>query len=411
MSERRWVWRGLLVGVGALVVLVLAFSLFVSSAQPDGPSAFYDPPAALPAAPAGTVVRDERIDGVTPGQSATRILYLSTDPAGTPIAVSGVVVTPTGAAPDGGWPVIAWAHGTSGVDRRCAPSLSDGAGISRVPELAHLVAAGNVVVITDYPGLGTPGPHPYLVGASEGRAVLDSVRAVHDLLGPGRAADATAIFGHSQGGHAAVWADSSAAAYAPELDVRGVAAMAPPSDLGALLDADQSEVAGIVLTGLAISAWTRYYPDLTMDDVVEPVARPVVRDLAAKCIVTDGEVATTLPDVAALEVSFLSAAPTAVPSWSERLRQNSLGALDHDIPLLVAQGLADTIVRPAVTAAYVHAQCAAGATVEYQTYPDAGHFEVRTASAPAVRDWLLTRLHGDPLTPGCTETAGPTVPG
>jgi pimeloyl-ACP methyl ester carboxylesterase len=381
----------------------------VSLAQPDGPSAFYDPPEELPAEPAGTVIRDETIDGAPAGQSATRVLYLSTNPSGDPIAVSGVVVTPTGTPPDGGWPVIAWAHGTSGVDRRCAPSMFDGGGLSRVPELDHLIAAGNVVVMTDYPGLGTPAPHPYLVAESEGRAVLDSIRAVRDMLGDTRVADAAVIYGHSQGGHAAVAADSIAASYAPELDIVGVAAMAPPSDLGELLDDDKSETAGIVLTGLAISAWTQWFPDLSMDDIVEPPARPVVRDLGTKCIVTDGEELTILPDVAALEVSFLSTNPTAVPSWKAHLDENSLGAVDHDIPLLVAQGLTDTIVRPDVTKAYVEAQCADGATIEFQGYPDTGHFEVRTAAAPSVRDWMLTRLHGDPVTPGCTDTTGPTV--
>ena len=124
------------------------------------------------------------MDDLPAGQVAQRILYTSTDPSGTPIAVSGVVVTPTGEPPPGGWPIIAWAHGTTGVDRRCAPSIDyPDAGLVRVPEVPDLLAAGTAVVFTDYPGLGTPGPHPYLVGESEGRAVLDSIRAARALLG------------------------------------------------------------------------------------------------------------------------------------------------------------------------------------------------------------------------------------
>ena len=184
-------------------------SVFVWSAQPDGPAAFYDPPAALPAGPPARSSARGGIDGAAPASRATRILYLSTDPAGTPIAVSGVVVTPDrraarrrlagdrlGARHERGRPPSA----PSLLRRRrhCAAC----------PSSTSCSPAGDVVVVTDYPGLGTPGPHPYLVGESEGRAVLDSVRAVHDLLGRAGAADATAIFGHSQGGHAAVCADA-----------------------------------------------------------------------------------------------------------------------------------------------------------------------------------------------------------
>jgi pimeloyl-ACP methyl ester carboxylesterase len=262
-------------------------------------------------------------------------------------------------------------------------------------------------VFTDYPGLGTPGPHPYLVGESEGRAVLDSVNATRALLGDA-ASNTTAIYGHSQGGQAAVWADLLAPTYAPDLRVAGVAAMAPPTDLGPLLTDDDKEVDGIVLTGLAISSWDQYYPDTKMETVVDPIARPFVRDIGTKCISTTDQGLTDLPDVAALEVTFLSQDPTTAPGWSTRLQENVPGDVPATIPLLVAQGLTDTLVRPEVTAAWVQARCAAGANIEYQTYADTGHFQLRTRAAPAVRDWLLARVKGEPVAPGCTDTTGPT---
>jgi hypothetical protein len=407
----RWLWRGLIILLVVLIALVLGFTVFVWWAQPGAPSAFYDPPAELPAGDPGTIIRSEAIDGLPAGQAAQRILYKSTDPSGTPIAVSGVVVTPTSAAPAGGWPVIAWAHGTTGVDRRCAPSIDYAdAGLVRVPEVPELLAAGTAIVFTDYPGLGTPGPHPYLVGESEGRAVIDSIRAARHLLGDG-ASDTAAIYGHSQGGHAAVWADQISATYAPELHIAGVAAMAPPTDLGALLTDDDKEVDGIVLTGLAISSWSQYYPDTKVDDVVEPVARPFVRDLGSKCIATTDQGLTDLPDVAALEVTFLSQDPTKAPGWSTQLAQNAPGDVPADVPLLVAQGLTDTLVRPEVTAVWVQARCTAGANIEYQTYPDTGHFQLRTTAAAPVADWMLARVKGEPAAPGCTDTTGPTSGG
>jgi len=386
-----------------LPVLVACF-LFVWWAQPPAPSAFYTPPDPLPAGSPGTIIRDDGIDDVGDGQRAWRVLYTSTDPAGAPIAVSGVVVAPDADPPDGGWPVVAWAHGTTGVDRRCAPSIDyPEGGLERVPELDELVAAGNVVAITDYPGLGTPGPHPYLVGESEGRAVLDSIRAARSLLGADAVASTAAVYGHSQGGHASVWADQIAAGYAPELHIAGVAAMAPPTDLATLLDDDVKEADGIVLAGLAISSWADYYPDADEAAIVEPAARPFVDDLGGKCIATAAQGLTDIPDVAALAVTFLSQDPATAPGWSDRLRENAPGDVSTTIPLLVAQGLSDTLVRPEVTTDYVDAQCAAGASIQYTTYPNTGHFAVRTVAAPMVRDWLLARLRGEPTDPGCTS--------
>ena len=119
---RRRIGRTILVVVAAVVVVVLVVSAFVWWAQPDEPSSFYDPPAVLPDGPPGTIIREDAIDDAGAGE-VTRVLYTSTDPEGAQIAVSGVVATPVGDPPPGGWPVIAWAHGTTGVDRRCAPSM------------------------------------------------------------------------------------------------------------------------------------------------------------------------------------------------------------------------------------------------------------------------------------------------
>ena len=148
------------------------------------------------------------------GSTAFRILYRSTSPSGEPIAVSGAIFIPPGPAPAGGRDVIAWAHPTSGVVESCASSLMpDLAGT--IWGLSDMLARGYVVVATDYPGLGTPGMHPYLISESEGRAVLDSVRAARDLPDAG-ASNRFAVWGHSQGGHASLYTGELAASYAPD---------------------------------------------------------------------------------------------------------------------------------------------------------------------------------------------------
>src|ERR1700722_20811747 len=159
------------------------------------------------------------------GAAAYRVLYRSTGLHDEPIAVSGIIVVPPGPAPEGGRPIVAWAHPTTGIVPRCAPSLAI-FHFQQMPGLRNMVQRGYVVTATDYPGLGTVGPHPYLVGMSEGRAVLDSVRVARSMPGAGGGM-AFAVWGHSQGGQAALYRGILAHSYAPELELVGVAAAAP----------------------------------------------------------------------------------------------------------------------------------------------------------------------------------------
>jgi alpha-beta hydrolase superfamily lysophospholipase len=403
--QRRLVRRALTALLVVVAVVSTGWAVFVWVAQPGAPSAFYTPPDPLPSGPPGTIIRQQPIGGIAADQRAWRVLYTSTGADGAPIAVSGVIVAPSGTPPEGGWPLLAWAHGTTGVASKCAPSIDDPhRGLDRVPELDALVAAGTIVAITDYPGLGTPGPHPYLVGESEGRSVLDSVRAARSLLGA-QASTTTAVYGHSQGGHSALFADQLAASYAPELDVVGVAAMAPPTDLADLLDADVKEPAGAVLTALALTSWSRYYPDTDPATIVHGISLPLVERVGQRCIATTAQGFTDAPEIVALGVRFLSHDPATAPGWGARLTQNAPTAMSTSIPLLVSQGLTDTLVRPPVTESFVTQQCAAGVGIELDTYATAGHFQVRTVAAAPVRDWLLARLRGTPVAPGCRTVA------
>ncbi|MET0143416.1 MAG: alpha/beta fold hydrolase [Ilumatobacteraceae bacterium] len=394
----RWIVIVLVIAV----VVPVAWGVFVRVTQPDDPPAFYDPPDALPAGGPGTIIRSHDVDTSVDAR-VQRVLYTSTGADGDPIAVSAVVVAPTGAAPAGGWPVVAWAHGTSGIASNCAPSLDPDAGLGKIPELDRLLAAGTVVVATDYPGLGTPGPHPYLIGESEGRAVLDSVRAVHSVLGDDVSAT-TAVYGHSQGGHATVYAAELAPTYAPELDIVGVAPMAPPTDLATLVEDDDHEAIGILLTALAIGSWSAIYPEADESAVVHTGARPFVHEIGENCVSYTAQGIADLPDIVALQLRFLSADPATAPGWSDIMRDNAAAGTTIKVPVLVAQGLTDDLVRPDVTRAWVERQCTDGAVIELHTYAGVGHFEVRTTAAPAVADWLTARLTGSTAPPTSCST-------
>jgi acetyl esterase/lipase len=233
--------------------------------------------------------------------------------------------------------------------------------------------------------------------------VLDSVRAARRVVTD--TSDRAAVFGHSQGGHAAVFADQIADTYAPDIDLVGVAAMAPPTDLATLVLADDHEALGIVLTALAIDSWSRVYPDAQLASIVHEPARTLVHDMSSRCIENSAQAYTQLLDVVGLQVDFLSGDPTVAPGWREHFAENSPGDLPTDVPVLVAQGLADDLVRPHVTEAYVEHQCDRGVPIELDTYAGVSHFGVRRDAADRVTDWLLARLAGQPAPSGCSTHA------
>src|ERR1700754_3176238 len=217
-----------------LAAALLSLPAYASSASAQ--TSFYDAPKSLLAGQPGTLVRQEVIDGAPLGATAYRVLYRSTGMKEEPIFVSGVVIVPQGDPPPEGRPIVAWAHPTTGVTPLCAPSLAIFL-FQQIQGLRSFVEHGYVVDATDYPGLGTPETHPYLVGDSEARAVLDSVRVASTMPGSGGGRRFT-VWGHSQGGQAALFTGILAKTYAPELTLLGVAAAAPATDLVTLMNDD-----------------------------------------------------------------------------------------------------------------------------------------------------------------------------
>ena len=246
--------------------------------------ALYDvAPSEIPGKP-GSIIRVWPLEGGGPGMGSSggeafRILYRSTDPSGRPIPVSGAIYIPAGPAPAGGRNIIAWAHPTSGVMPPCAPSLMPDVG-GMMWNLPNMIAQGYIVVATDYPGLGTDGIHPYLIGESEARSVLDSVRAARGLPNTG-ASNRFAVWGHSQGGHAALYTGEVAKRYAPELELVGVAAAAPATYLVELFDADESTEQDLV--AMAVLSWARL-ENRPLTDIVEPAAMAAFERTAKDCI-------------------------------------------------------------------------------------------------------------------------------
>jgi pimeloyl-ACP methyl ester carboxylesterase len=376
---------------------LLAFLLLAAGATAQ--SAFYDAPRIDARGKPGTLVRAQAMEGAPLNAAAYRVLYRSTSFDGKPILVSGVVIVPQGAPPPGGRPIVAWAHPTSGIVPRCAPSLALFF-FQQVQGLRTMVRDGYVVAATDYPGLGTPGPHPYLVGLSEARAVIDSVRVARSLPGAG-GGNRFIVWGHSQGGHAALFTGLIAKTYAPELTLLGVAAAAPASELAALMDDDLSTPAGKNITAMTLWSWQRVY-DAPMDKVVDPRAMPAIDKLAKECIEGPWDISarnrTTLP----LAQHFLTVAhPADIEPWRGLLAKNTPGPVPPDIPVFLAQGLDDQVIRPAVTRDYFDRLCTGGSKARLYLMPGVGHGGAAMKSALEAIDWMTGRFVGEPPPSDC----------
>lgn len=381
------------------VATVMAAAVWSGSAAAEPPASFYDwLPGQASGAP-GTLLRSEPMGDAPDGAHAWRILYRSTGVAGEPIAVSGVIVVPDGPAPAEGRPVVAWAHPTSGIVPRCAPSLALSV-FRSIQGLPEMLERGWVVVATDYPGLGTRGPHPYLVGRSEGAAVLDSVRAARDFA-PARASSEFQVWGHSQGGHAALFAGWLAGTYAPELHLKGVAAAAPATDLETLLRADFQSDGGRNLTAMTLWSWTRTF-GIPLDGLVDPRATAAMDALAHECIESAFDMVERMVSERGLESHFLTVPDiTRVEPWRGLLLQNIAKPLPTALPLLLIQGSADTLVLPRVTRAYAAAQCSIGGKVQLVMVPDEGHGFVARTAAPAAVAWMAARFARRPVSDDC----------
>jgi acetyl esterase/lipase len=367
--------------------------LLLTAAGAHAQSAFYTAnDQELPGAP-GTIIRAQPMHRAPDGTIAYRVLYRSTGLHDEPIAVSGVVILPAGPAPAGGRPIVAWAHPTTGVVSRCAPSLAMNV-FKHIQGLDAMLARGYAVAATDYPGLGTPGPHPYLVGVSEARGVIDSVRATRDLEGAD-SGKRYVVWGHSQGGHAALFSGLVAKSYAPELELDGVAAAAPATELGTLMADDLNTAGGRNLTSMTLWSWQRVF-DAPMSRVLTPPAIPIVDLLAQNCIESIFDIILREREGRSLVRSFLSVPnPLALDPWKTLAAENTPGPLPRDVPVFLSQGSEDHLVRPQVTRGYMERLCGAGVSVRMLVMPKVNHAFIGRDSAGVAVDWMADRFAGE----------------
>jgi pimeloyl-ACP methyl ester carboxylesterase len=376
-------------------------------AAPAG-DAVYTPPSPLPVQQPGDIIWAQASPGPS-GSTGYTVLYVSTTVDDTPIAVSGVIIVPGAdapAAPPEGRTVLTWAHGTTGLGDACAPSKQYPSGQVAEEALAQVaVGRGFVYAATDYQGLGPPGPHPYVVGLSEGHNVLDIARAAERLQGSGATATSNVlVWGHSQGGGAAAFAAELAPTYAPDLDVVGAMVGAPATDFPAIATYDD----GLPYFGfsfMAAAGFKAAYPQLSYDAILNESGKQAVASIAEAC--SD----QILKDFAGEHASeYEIASPQDAPGWKEAFAANEPGQRKTPVPIFIYQGDKDQIIPVAVSAQLLAKYCALGVTAERKTYPNTDHTSVIPAALGDILAFANDRLAGRPAGPVVLRLLTPSPP-
>jgi pimeloyl-ACP methyl ester carboxylesterase len=358
-------------------------------------AAFYTPPKHVKGKH-GTLIwarRQRGSDALAGASRNTLLLYRSTGIDGKPNAVSGSLALPKGKAPKGGWPLITYAHGTTGSADKCAPTRGYDAGrltSYAYPLLRRWLKAGYAVVRTDYEGLGTPGVHGYLIGEAEGRSVLDAVRAARGF--EPRLSRRFVVAGHSQGGHAALFASSLAPRWVPDLRLRGTVAFAPASHLATQLPAAlqiPTPGGGLgAIAALGLRAVETAQPAVGVTALLTPQAAALFGDTTKKCYdeLSESDSFGGLP-LNQLLIAGVDLAPLAAV-----LGANDPEHLRIGTPVWVEQGADDGTVFRVFTDQLVDAYTTNGVNVTYEVYDGVDHGGVVTAGAKAATTWIRGRL-------------------
>jgi len=396
---------------GAAITALLAPSLTSAAgtaAAPDpsqgdgGVPAFYGWTEAVSARP-GTMLRTEPLPDALVLENAAkgvRILYASTDglDGRTPIPVSGALFVPKGEAPEGGWPLMAWAHGTVGVADVCAPSFA-GRSQRDITYLNHWLAQGYAVVASDYQGLGTPGGHPYMASRPAAYSVLDGVRAVQG--GDFGLSKKVVLVGQSQGGGGAFATAGYAQSYAPELDVRGTVATGTPwvtakTFAGATDGARETPQETFAYILLILYLVQQTDPSFRFEDYVSDKAMPAVKLGATGCL---GAVAErVMADGLTFNNTFLKD-PTE--KLAAVFGQMGYSTLKPAAPVFMGTGGKDVDVPPPMQKALIIAACREGARLETHLYPELDHSGAVNGSLKDSTPFVKKAFAGEPIAGDC----------
>jgi alpha-beta hydrolase superfamily lysophospholipase len=350
--------------------------------------AFYAVPRPLPAGPPGRLIKEQRVSVPGLPGATYRVMYLSRSVRGTPVAVTGLVMIPGRPAPAGGYPVVTWGHGSDGLADQCAPSLDPAIA---VPLASQLLDQGWEITASDEQGEGISALAPYLVGVSSARNAIDIVRAARQLPAAHASRDYV-MWGHSEGGQTALFTARVGPSYAPELQLKGAVAGAPPSQFYAMYQALRNSPYHhyllMVAAGFNAAYGNRAAP---LGQVLTSFGRSQLPVLGRVCDVAGAVDRYPL-------TRLVAADPFTVPAWRSLMTANDPGTFTtpSPVPLLIIQGGSDAEVPVISTQLLATHLCGIGQDLERWIYPGQSHTGVFTPSASDMIHWIADRLRGDP---------------
>ncbi|MCX2563203.1 lipase family protein [Acetobacter thailandicus] len=381
-----------------------------SMATPPAP--FYDWSGPVTDAP-GTMLRSEPLKATwLPADTgkAFKILYSSTDgmKPENKVPVSGYILIPSGPAPKGGWPLVIWAHGTTGVADVCAPSWMGPAARDQA-YLNVWLKRGFAVVASDYQGLGTPGTHPYLLYRPEAYSLLDAARAVlkqHHFDIQNKAM----IVGQSQGGGAALAATWAFPHYAPDLNVKG----AVLTGLVTAIHQDTPELNEKRYT--TVDAMDPAFATLRLagtDQAIHPETDP------SSLFSEKGKRMLEVAHNGCLHDLFREAKKLNIKTGKE-LVSRDITAYDRDmtryfelpdghltVPVFLGTGLADNMAGTTGQYGAALALCKAGSVVQWHKYPGITHSGAVNYSLPDSEQFTHDIMNGSPVASSCSDMTPP----
>jgi pimeloyl-ACP methyl ester carboxylesterase len=383
-----------------LLALLVAVGLGAHPASAAAPynDDFYVPPSPLPAGAPGDIIRWRPSTAGAPRYpvNAWQVMYLSTNALGQPDAVTGTVLVPDGVNPATA-PIVSFAAGTQGPAFRCATSKMIQAGaLYEQPAVNDMLASGYAVVATDYEGY-QPNPRTtYITGKSEGAAVIDMVRASQRLSATGLSVNAKVAFrGYSQGGGAAMWAGQLQPAYAPELNLVGIAGGGVPADLVQVtLPLDGKPGFGLLAYGLI--GLDNAYPELKLGSYLTDAGKVEFARMSREdCVV---ELLTRYRNKHFNDYSTSS--PFLRPEWTARLQENKLGRSPIKVPVFQYHGTQDDLVDYGQALALREAYCKAGVAVWWKAYVTDHITLVYTGNADVLQ-FMKDRFIGAAVSSNC----------
>jgi pimeloyl-ACP methyl ester carboxylesterase len=337
---------------------------------------------------------------VPSGGRGWNIIYVSEGAAGQLEYVSGEIYVPQ--APGAGEAerrLVVWNHGTAGSQDACAPSrdnLHQTGSDPRVPDLDSLIARGYVVAMSDYQGLGVPGPTEYLNGPTQGMAALDVARAARNF-GPAHAGKRTVMYGFSQGGQASIWAASLAAKYASDVELLGIVPIAPAARHLELSFYDLGIPANSGYFISRMSGLAAEHPEVNLTDILTPAGLAALDAQTWGCYELFGR-ATKLTEPYARKEALQPGT-----AWRKRLEENdAFLPLPASLPILMLQGDQDVDVPVGHTRKLYQDLCDQKAQVEYREFPGINHMQLRPKGGALVPDWVDARFRGGPATVTCS---------